>query len=116
MIAKYFQEYIKLFISILFFSVIAWPFVKEIWSAEHRKMLADMKGDNNRWDWSEIWEYTSLRFARGFFFAIMFMILMKTFFNTEYPWELYILVFTGTLGSNGVGAFLIYIKSKHAKA
>ena len=113
MIAKFLNEYFKIFLSFLFFGVIAYPFIKEMWSREHRKMLEDMKGENNKWDWSEIWEYTSLRFARGFFFAIMFMITMKTFFNIDYPWELYILVFTGTLGSNGVGAFLIYLKHKH---
>jgi len=42
----------------------------------------------------------------------MFMVLMKTLFQVDYPWELYVLVFSGTLGSNGIGAFLIYIKSK----
>jgi hypothetical protein len=108
-------DYLRVFITLLFFSVIAWPFLREVWSKEHRKMLQDMKGENNKWDWSEIWEYTSLRFARGFFFAIMFMILMLSFYNIQYPWELYVIVFCGTLGSNGIGAFLIYIKSKNEK-
>jgi hypothetical protein len=110
---KYFTaDYIKLFFSLLFFTLIAYPFVSELWNKEYKKMVQDMKGENGRWDWSEIWEHYSLRFARGFFIAIMFMILMQTIFATAYPWELYILVFTGTLGSNGVGAFLIYLKSK----
>jgi len=104
---------IKLFFSLLFFSLIAYPYVKEVWSKEYRKMIDDMKGENGKWDWNEIWEHNSLRSARGFNIAIMFMILMQTISDASYPWELYVLVFTGTMGSNGVGAFLLYLKSKN---
>lgn len=116
MIQKFFtNEYLKLFFAMLFFTVVSAPFIKELWSSEYKAMVKDMKGDNGKWDWSEIWEHYSLRFSKGFFAAIMFMILMKTIFNIEYHWELYLLVFTGTLGSNGVGAFLIYLKARHGK-
>lgn len=108
-------EYLKIFFALMFLTIVTLPFIKEMWSKEYRQMLDDMKGDNSRWDWSEIWEYNSLRFAKGFFSSIIFMILMKTLFGIEYSWELYLLVFIGTLGSNGLGAFLIYIKSKHEK-
>ena len=108
-------EYLKIFFALMFLSIVTLPFIREFWSKEYRQMLSDMKGENLKWDWSEIWEYTSLRFAKGFFSAIIFMILMKTLFAIDYSWELYLLVFSGTLGSNGIGAFLIYIKSKHEK-
>lgn len=108
-------QYVKIFFALLFLVVVTLPFVREMWSREYRQMLNDMKGENSRWEWSEIWEYNSLRFAKGFFSAIIFMILMKTLFDIEYSWELYVLVFLGTLGSNGLGAFLIYIKAKHEK-
>ena len=109
------SEYLKIFFAALFFIIISYPFISEMWSKEHKKMVSDMKGDNGKWDWSEIWEHYSLRFARGFFICIIFMILMKSLFDVNYPWELYMIVFAGTLGSNGVGAFLIYIKSKNVK-
>ena len=106
-------EYLKIFFACVFISIITLPFLRELWSKEQQEMIRGMKGENAKWDWSEIWEYNSLRFAKGFFATIIFMVLMKTLFTIDYPWELYVLTFIGTLGSNGIGAFLIYVKSKH---
>jgi hypothetical protein len=108
-------EYLKIFFACMFIGIITLPFMRELWSKEQREMIKGMKGSDGQWQWSEIWEYNSLRFAKGFFATIIFMVLMKTLFTIEYPWELYVLTFLGTLGSNGIGAFLIYIKSKHEK-
>lgn len=75
-------------------------------------MIRGMKGENGTWDMSEIWEYHSLRVAKASFAVFVFMVIMKTISGIEYSWELYALSFFGTLGSNGLAAFLIYIKKK----
>lgn len=106
------SEYFKIFFSLLFFGLIVYPFISDSWSKIGKQITHDMKGENNKWDWNEIWERYSLRSAKVFLICIVFMILMKTLYNTDYSWELYLLVFAGTLGSNGVGAFLIYMKTK----
>ena len=49
-------EYLKIFFALLFIGIITLPFLRELWSKEQREMIKGMKGDNQRWDWSEIWE------------------------------------------------------------
>jgi len=70
-----------------------------------------MKGANGRWDWREIWERHSLRSARGFYFALMFMLCMTTL-GQEYPFWLWALFAGGVGGSAGLASYLITKRDK----
>ena len=53
--------------------------------------------------------------AIGSFLVLVYMIINKTHNGVEYTWEEYSLMFLGTAGSNGVAAWIIYVKQKYAK-
>jgi len=60
----------------------------------------------------EIWEMFFIFSAFVCLLILVYMVVNFTIYNTDYPWQLYALSFTGSLGSNAAGLILAYIKSK----
>lgn len=114
MFEKIDQGFWKTFTSIMFLIIVCWPWIQDLWSKESKRIEQDMKGANGRWDWREIWERHSLRSAKGFYFALMFM-LLKTTEGHEYPFWLWALFAMGVGGSGALAAFLITLRDKHLK-
>lgn len=107
-------DYIKVFFACLFSIVIVYPAVRDWFN--QREIDNDLKGENKKWDSNELWDRSALRFASGFFYAIILMVLMVTLFpDVKYPLELYLLLFAGTLGSNGVKTALLIMKNQKDK-
>lgn len=113
MLDRFFNsEYMRIYFSVALALILGWPYAKDILTRETTKMVDGLKGENSKWDASEIWEHHALRVARGSFIIFVFMVIMKTVADINYSWELYVLSFMGTAGSNGLAAFLIYNKNK----
>ena len=67
--------------------------------------------DKAKLDLVEIWEMFYLFSAFICLAAFIYVIVNFTMFGTDYPWEIYGLSFTGSLGSQAAGVLLAYIKN-----
>lgn len=105
-------NYAELFCLALFSIIGFWPWVRDIWSPHTKQIEEDMKGDNSRWDFYELWERQSLRIGRGGWVAVWTMLIMTTLFNKEYPIWLWAFFFTSTLGTAGIAAYMMKIRSQ----
>ncbi|HOY49470.1 MAG TPA: hypothetical protein PLJ60_18295 [Chryseolinea sp.] len=108
-----FVPYLKIFITLFVMVIIVIPLLSSIFSKRIRNWLrAGIEGENSKLDLNEVWEVAYLYMALGSYLMLIYMIVIKTLYQVQYSWEEYMLMFFGTAGSNGVAAFIIYIKQK----
>lgn len=107
------KSFIRILMAFVLLTWTSWPFIENYLSGEHRKIIDGLKGEDKKWQSVEVWDYHSLRFAKGFFVAFMSLIASRWVISDFAPPWLYIICFAGTLGSNGVGAVLSYLKIKN---
>jgi hypothetical protein len=108
------REFYKIFLSLCVFTILIFPLFFAVLRGRSRAWFrVGVEGENNKPDLNEVWEVIYMYVAVGSWLMFVFMILMKTLFAVHYNWEEYSLMFLGTAGSNGVSAWLIYLKSKN---
>lgn len=73
-----------------------------------------VEGANEKPDIHELWESLFMYMALGCFFLMVYMILDKSIHSTRYEIYEYLMVFSGTMGSNGASAFIIWAKQKYS--
>jgi hypothetical protein len=71
-----------------------------------------IEGSNEKLDLTEIWEMIYMFLVICFFWLLAYMIINKTLNGTEYTREEYLIVFSGTLGSNTASVLITYFKKK----
>lgn len=109
-------EFWKLFISAILATILVFPILYMLLNKTARIWLkVGIEGENNRLDLNEIWEMIYMYMSIGCYLLFVFMIVNKTVFGIAYTWEEYTLSFLGTAGSNGVSAWIIYVKNKFKK-
>lgn len=107
------QTLLRIWFSLLVFTFPLIFLIRFLFSKTTKKMLEGMTGDNQRWDWSEIWEAASLFMALGSWGAMLTMLYLISAFESKYPVEAWVAVMVSTAGSNGVQALIIYMKGKY---
>lgn len=110
------QEYYKIFLTFILFTILIVPMVWMILSGKSRAWLkSGIEGENQKLDLNEIWEIIYMWMSIGSFIVLVYMIVNYTHNGVMYSWEQYSLMFFGTAGSNGIAAWIIYLKQKNAK-
>lgn len=109
-------EWYKIFLTLCLLTVLVIPIITMILIPRSRAWLkGGIEGANQRLDLNEIWEMIYMFMAIGSFLVLVYMIVNKTHGGVMYSWQEYSLMFLGTAGSNGVAAWIIYLKQKNEK-
>jgi hypothetical protein len=106
-------SFVKILSSVILMVILILPIASTLISKSSRLWLkTGIEGQNKRLDLSEIWEMIYMVIALGSFYVLVYMIINKTLGGVIYSWEEYTLVFLSTAGSNGVTAWVMYLKDK----
>jgi hypothetical protein len=110
------QELLKYLLTMVLLSLLIFPPLVMILKRSGRMWLKEgIEGDNKKPDLHELWEALFMFMAISCFFIMLFMIINKTLYGTQYEVYEYGMVFSGTLGSNTASAFIIWVKQKYGK-